>query len=79
MTLLIISFVSLSKDEIISFNDELEIYKVTDKRLLSKIAKHQKPPQIDNAVRKKYNFLINYFDKDRLKIVEPEKAIKELF
>lgn len=61
------------------FNDELEVYKVTDKGLLSKIAKHQKPPQIDNAVRKKYNFFISYFDKDRLKIIEPEKAIKKLF
>lgn len=61
------------------FNDELEIYKITDKNLLNRIAKHQKPSRIDNAVRKKYNFLINYFDKNRLKIIEPEKAIKDLF
>ena len=61
------------------FNDELEIYKITDNNLLNRIQKHQKPSRIDNAVRKKYNFLINYFDKDRLKIIEPENAMKDLF
>jgi hypothetical protein len=61
------------------FNCELEIYKITDKNLLRRIAKKQKPAQIDNAVRKKYNFLINYFDKNRLKIIEPENAMNDLF
>ena len=61
------------------FNGELEIYKITDKNLLNRITKHQKPSRIDNAVRKKYNFLVNYFDKDRLKIIEPESAMEDLF
>ncbi len=61
------------------FNCELEIYKITDKNLLNRIAKNQKPAKIDNAVKKKYIFLINYFDKKRLKITEPENAMNDLF
>lgn len=61
------------------FNDELEIYKITDKHLLKQIKNNVKTPHIDNAVRKKYNFLINYFNKESLKIIKPEEAMKDLF
>lgn len=56
---------------------ELEIIKISDKSLLKKISKHNKPT-IDNSVRKKYNFTINYFAIDRFELDE-ELALKELY
>ena len=61
------------------FRDELEIYKITDKRLLKKIMESQTLSKIDNKVKKRYNFIINYLDKDKMKIVQEEKALEELY
>lgn len=61
------------------FNTELEIYKITDGRLLKKIAKRELEPKIDNTVKKKYNFFINYFDKSRLTVHNTPTAMELLF
>lgn len=60
------------------FYGEMELYKITNKNLLGRINKHNKSPRIDNQVRAKYNFLIQYFDKNRLTMINSEKAMLEL-
>lgn len=56
---------------------ELKLVCITEEDLIDNIRKYDKP-QIDNIVRKRFNFTINYFDVDRFEF-DAESALNELY
>lgn len=56
---------------------ELEMFCITEKTLVDKIKELNKP-QIDNTVRKRFNFTRGYFNAFRFKL-DAESALNELF
>lgn len=56
---------------------ELKLFCITEGDLIDNIIKYNKP-QIDNIVRKRFNFTINYFDITRFEF-DAELALNELY